>query len=126
MAKKPALVLLLTKPVATMTQILAWNGHCLNLALQDILAKTEGVSTNNLLAKTSVLIMAKKKKGATETLFKREPVATMIQIPAWNGLLGQQLKIVIKEMVAKEQLTTITTAQTILAILLHIQMIQGV
>ena len=46
--------------------------------------------------KMNVPIQAKLKKDATKTMFKKESVETMIQIPALNGHLGKQFRIVEK------------------------------
>ena len=46
--------------------------------------------------KMNVPIRGKLKKDATKTMFKKESVETMIQIPALNGHLGKQFRIVEK------------------------------
>jgi len=79
------------------------------VALQGVtLAETEPVIQNaertlqialkivDHLVKMNVPIRDKLKKDATKTMFKKESVETMIQIPALNGHLGKQFRIVEK------------------------------
>jgi cytochrome b len=64
-----------------------------------------------LLVPTSALPQGLLNTNARVIQFKREPAETMMQILAWNGVLGVMLKIATITTVAIQDITGIITAQ---------------